>query len=1709
MSQSKANSPEQCATLVDLLRMRAEQRPEVTAYRFLSTGDIDGDIEQWTYAELDHRVRSTAALLQQAGAQQERALLLYPPGLEFVSAFLACSAAGVVAVPTYPPDPMRIERTLPRLQAIARDSRARYVLTTAAIQEMGQELLPQAPELAAAQWIVTDQPTEALSSVWRPPDITPDTLAFLQYTSGSTGQPKGVMISQRNVLHNQKLIAQGFGHYGDPEVHVVGWLPLFHDMGLIGNVLQPLFLGNTCTLMSPIDFLMRPMRWLEAVSHFRGTTSGGPNFAYDLCARKAKPHEIERLDLRSWAVAFNGAEPIRKETLDRFTETFQPAGFRREAFYPCYGLAEATLLVTGVERGTPPLCKTVSADGLERNTLVDASGDGDAGVILVGCGQGSAEQTLAIVPPGTRRACPDGTVGEIWVSGDSVARGYWDRPELSEQTFGATLEDGDGRTFLRTGDLGCVVDGQLFVTGRLKDLIILRGRNHYPQDIELTLERSHRAVRAGCCAAFSITVGGEERLAVAAEVDLRGDGVTTDALVEAIRRAVAEHHGVHAHAVVLLQAKSIPKTSSGKIQRHACRNGFLAGTLETVSQSVMEGEEGTDSEVDAAGLGDALRAADADGRRQLLEQLVRRLVAGVLRMDASRVELSAAPAGLGLDSLMGLDLQTHLETALGLELPEAFLWQQRTLAGLAEGLLSLWEARSAGAGSDARAAPLVPGSLEGLLPLASGQQRLWFLDQLDPGTPLYTVHFGLRMKGALDVAVLGRSLDALTARHAVLRTVFPNAGEGPRQQVLPHVAIALERDDLRAVPEGEREQALRALATRFASAPFDLATGPLLRACLVSMGEDAHVLVLAQHHIITDGWSITQLGTELAALYGAFVAGTALPPAPRLQFADYARWESSGAPRLDEARAFWKERLSGLRRLELPADRARTARRTYQGGRLALELPRDVRDRLVALGREEGCTLFVTLASAYAVLLHRYSGQDDFCIGSVIANRGSAERRELLGFLANTVPLRCDVSGEPTFRALLRRMREGVAGALLHGELPFSEMVQVAGGPRDGDDNPLFQASFVLENHRVQELTPAGMRWGSVAWSPDGSVEGTAKFDLSLVMAETPEGLTGTLEYSSDRFDVETVRRLAVHLRTLLDGIAADPERHLGALPLLTPEERRRILVEWNDTAVDVPLESCFPQLFEQQVRKTPDAVAVVHEDERVTYRELNRRANRLAAHLRSGGVGPDDVVALLLERGVGLLTSILAVFKAGGAYLPLDPHHPAQRHLQVLGQGGVNRVISTRGLSAVLEGAAGLDLFHVEDLDALPARDEDLPALSRPGHLAYVIYTSGSTGLPKGAMVEHRGMLNHLYAKLRDLELGPSDAIAQTASQCFDISVWQFLSALLVGGRVHVYPEEVAGDPRRLFERVGEEGITILEVVPSLLRAALEDLSARGLQTFQVPRLRWLLLTGEALPPGLARAWLERQPACPVLNAYGPTECSDDVAHHPIRVPGATGEAYTPIGRPILNTRLYVLDRWMHPVPPGVVGELFVGGICVGRGYLNDPVRTSQSFLADPFDAGPAARLYRTGDLARFTPNGELVFLGRVDHQVKVRGFRIELGEIEVALEALPAVREAVVVAREDTAGNKRLVAYVVAREEVPVAALRQALAQRLPEYMVPSVFMLLEAMPLTSNGKVDRKALPTLRLDREALGEGYTAPRTAVEELLAGVWAEVLGLE
>ena len=990
-------------------------------------------------------------------------------------------------------------------------------------------------------------------------------------------------------------------------------------------------------------------------------------------------------------------------------------------------------------------------------------------------------------------------------------------------------------------------------------------------------------------------------------------------------------------------------------------------------------------------------------------------------------------------------------------------------------------------------------------PLSAAQQRLWFLYQMDPATAAFNIPLVVRLGGPLDVPALERALVEIVCRHEALRTLFVLRGGAPVQQVLPPPARVLAIEDLPPDPADGRQAAARAWAADEAGAPFDLAAGPGVRARLLRVAGDEHVLAITLHHIVGDGWSTGVLYRELAALYGAFRRGepSPLPPLP-IQYADYAAWQHARLAGPEHARQveYWRARLAGAPvLLDLPTDRPRPPVQGTAAAAHRFRIPRALHERLAALARAERATPFMALAAAWAALLHRWSGQDDVVVGTPLAGRTHPQAEPLIGFFVQTLALRMDLSGDPPFRALLGRVRRTTVEAYAHQEVPFDQLVDELKVERSLSHPPVFQATVALQN-----ASGAGPELPGLRVEPVASEVRAAEGYLLLYMEEDERGLNAMLQYPTDLWDAATMERLAAHLLTLLEAAAADPDTRLSRLPLLSDGERARLMAEAAGPGVPVP-DLPVHRTFESQAARTPDTVAVEAEDDVLAYGELDRRANRLAHHLRARGVGPGALVALCVDRGTGMPISLLAVLKAGAACLPLDPAHPADRIAWMLADSGARVLIADAAAPADLP-LDGIDTVLLDrDAAEIAARADTSPAIPRslfpiPGSLAYVIYTSGSTGRPKGVRVEHGALAATMAAAGRAFGLGPADRVPSLASFAFDIWLFESLLPLLAGGRVRLFPRERVLEVPRLVHDLA--ACTVLHAVPALMRGIVREV--RAAPGGVLPGLRRVFVGGDAVAPDLLEEMREAFPAAEIHVLYGPTEAAVICAAHRL---GPEAASRRMVGRPLGNAALHVLEPGGSVAPVGVPGELCLGGRSVARDYLGRPELTAERFVPDPFSPGPGARLYRTGDRVRRLASGELEFLGRTDRQVKLRGFRIEPGEIEARLREHPGVAEAVVDLRPDAAGERRLVAYLVPPRgsAAPSAAeLRAHLGATLPDYMLPGAFVALDALPLTSNGKTDLRALPA---PAPAAERDYVPPTTPAEEAIAGFWAEALGVE
>ncbi|WP_437738920.1 non-ribosomal peptide synthase/polyketide synthase [Sorangium sp. So ce1335] len=1242
-----------------------------------------------------------------------------------------------------------------------------------------------------------------------------------------------------------------------------------------------------------------------------------------------------------------------------------------------------------------------------------------------------------------------GAIGELVIGGVAVGNGYLNRLDLTRSHFVTDCFSGVGRLY-RTGDRARFLpDGNIEFHGRFDDQVKIRGLRIELGEIESALAQLP-AVRGACVLARSD--GDDKRLVAYLLTD--GAPPSASALRAFLKNKIPEY--MIPSAFITLDA--FPVTPNGKLDR-------------------------------AALPAPAAWAAEIERRyvapRTPTEEALASIWQDVLAVD--RIGALDHFFDLGGHSLLATQVVSRVRQRLAVELPVRAIFEAPTLERMAAHIEEALQAGAAASGP-----PLVPVARSGQEIVSYGQQRLWFLDQLQPGSAAYHIAGAVRLKGVLDVPALERALGALLARHEALRARFVTCDGEPRQVIDAAVRMPLPLEDLSTLAGSAQVDMVQRWSEEVARQSFDLSKGPLIRVALLRLSAIEHVLQVGMHHIVSDGWSLGIFIRELGALYVAEAhGGEALLPALPLQYADYAAWQRRWleAGVLDQQLAYWQGQLAGCpARLELPTDRPRPRVATSNGASISLVIDAALAARLRALANEEGATLFMALLGAYQALLGRYAGQTDVVVGIPIANRQRREIEGLIGFFVNTLALRTRFEDDPTVRELLRRVKEATLEAYAHQDVPFERVVEHVNPERAMDQTPLFQAMLVLQNAPEAALALPGL-----AIEPIEREETTAQYDLTLTLTERDQRILGTLCYNTDLFDRSTIEQMGRHLLVLIERMVAAPDARILGLPLLDDDERSQIIEAWNGTAVETARNLCAHAIFEAQVDKTPDAVAVVFEGKQLSYRELNEQANQLAHHLRKRGVGPEILVGISMHRSPEMIIAVLGTMKAGGAYVPLDPTYPADRLAFMLEDASVKVLLTQARVVADLPAHRAEVLCLDSGWSAIAAESRENPTpLASARNIAYVIYTSGSTGKPKGVIVEHNGLVNVAEVQARAFGVGLGSRVLQLASLSFDASVWEIVMALLNGGTLVLASTDALLPGPDLLKTLIDHRITVLTISPSVLAA---------LPSASLPDLRTIVVAGEACSEELVSQWA---PGRQFIDAYGPTEAS---------ICASMGECFAgggkpSIGKPIANTRIVILDAEGQLLPIGVPGELCVGGVGVARGYLNLPELTAERFVPDPFGTELGARLYRTGDRARWRNNGELEFLGRLDHQVKLRGCRVEIGEIEHTLSAHPAVVQAVVVVREDRPGDRRLVAYVVAGDAPPEPTeLRDFLAARLPEYMVPSAFVPLAALPLTPNGKVDHKALPAPEWRGDEAG--YVAPRDVIEERLVEIWQEVLAVD
>jgi amino acid adenylation domain-containing protein/non-ribosomal peptide synthase protein (TIGR01720 family) len=1625
-----------------LFETQVERTPQAIAVVF-------GD-KQLTYEELNIQANQLAAHLQKLGVGAEVLVgICVDRSPEMIVGLLGILKAGGAYLPLDPAYPTE------RLTYMVRDAQISVLVTQQKWSTLISEYSGQVICLDSQQ----DEIFNKEASVALPRNLNlvntvqPNNLAYVIYTSGSTGKPKGVMIEHRSLVNfTQMAIAQ---YKISDRDRVLQFSSISFDVAV--EEIYPCLSSGATVVLRTEEMTSSVALFVQQSQDWQITVWDLPTAYWHLIVNELAKGQITLPE--SLRLVIIGGERALPEQVKIWLECVGNFPELINAYGPTETTVEATI----------SCLSSLSASQLKEKEIPIGKPMGDNIQVYV------LDENLQQVPTET--------TGEIYIGGAGLARGYLNHPELTAEKFIENPFDDNSKLY-KTGDLGRYLsDGNLEFSGRIDEQVKFNGFRIELGEIESVLNQ-HAQVSQSVVIVREDTPG-KKRL-VAYIVPHQKMEITPTTLQSFLKNKLPSYMVPS----VFVSLETLPLTPNGKVDRQAL-------PIPTTTRPNLQ--------------------EDFVAPRGAQEETLAEIWCQVFGWE--QIGVNDNFFHLGGHSLIATQILSRIRDVFQVELSFQQLLENPTINDLVKVIVQQQQLKQ-----PSSQAKITPISREGYLPVSFAQERVYFIEQLAPSMSAYQFQESLRFLGDLNISILSESLGEILRRHEIFRTTF-EAIEGKLVQVIhPHQPVKLPVIDLQNVPESDREAEVQRLTEIAVQKPFNISELPLIRWTLLKLSDREHVLVHVEHHMVHDGWSFNLFLRELLTLYQAFSEGKPSPLAePSLQFADFAHWQRQWVL-TEEAQAqlnYWQQKLSGSPPiLELPLDRPRPAEQTYQGGMLRMELPLDVCEALRNMGRQEGVTLFMSMFAVFVTMLYRYTGQEDLCVGSGVANRRWRETEGLIGMIVNNIVLRTYVSANPTFRELLARVRQVTLEAYANEDLPFDKVVEILKPERNLSYNPLFQVMFSFHDALLPELRLPGLTIKQHETVNNKS----AKFDLDIVVIPRSEqrvgrnsqdsakgietdGITLVWEYNSDLFDAATVERMMAQYQILLEVIVANPEQPISQYPLITSEQKYQLLVEWNQTKTAFPEGKCIHQLVEEQVALTPDAVAVVFENQKLTYRELNTQANQLARYLKNLGVKPDTLVGICIERSLEMIVGLLGILKAGGAYVPLDPAYPAERLTEIIEDARVPILVTMQQWTATLEAEHPMQVFCLDtqkDLIARASQENPVNEVT-DNNLAYVIYTSGSTGKPKGVLIEHHSLVNFTQAAIAQYKITARERVLQFASISFDAAAEEIYPCLSRGGTLVLRTEKMLESVSVFIQLSRQWGLTVWDLPTAYWHLLVSELSSNHLPLPE--SLRLVILGGERALPEKVAMWHQMAGNYPQLvNSYGPTETTvvttlsqlSDSTLNPQEVP---------IGKPVSNAQVYVLDKHLQPVPIGVPGELHIGGAGVARGYLNRPELTLQKFIPNPFEEAGGSRLYKTGDLVRYRPDGNLEYLGRMDSQVKIRGFRIELGEIEAVLNQHPYVAQSVVISHEENPGSKRLVAYVVANlGQVQIDQLRQFLKQKLPNYMVPFAFVLLDKLPMTPNGKVDYRALPAPDISKRNVEVGFVAPRTPTEEKLAAIWAEVL---
>nr|HAT8714237.1 amino acid adenylation domain-containing protein [Legionella jordanis] len=1711
-------------TLNDVVDYQSLLQPEKIVYRFL----VDEDrAESLTARELQRQVKKLAHYLSKYVVKGDRIIVAAKPGLEFIISFYACLRVGAIAVPIFPPaNAMMATRFL----HVFNNAKPKLILAdpqTARLMKKGlvanrflhhriQHYLGISEALSAVFQAIKKSKTPIVSTEVRSeysgehfpcPLVKPEDIAFLQYTSGSTGHPRGVMLSHANLLSNLAIIHQAVNFTS--ESHTFSWLPPYHDMGLIGCILEPLYAGTVATLMSPVDFISKPSRWVKHLSDYQCTISGAPNFAFELCARKTPESLIRKLDLSSIRAIANGAEPISFKAMQFFYDSFKVAGLKRGVILPCYGLAESTLMVSAKPFSKEENIITVDTHRLKDN-IVERISNQEGGLQLVS--SGVPQMLVRVINPKTHALCKEDEVGEIWVAGRSVATGYYNQHEESTSIFKAQVPEQENRHYLRTGDLGFLHEGELFVCGRLKNLIIINGQNYYPHDFEQAAAYSHHAVRKGCVVAYSELVHGKEALHIVAEIKAGTASKSYGEIVQNILSEISNQFHLSPYQVLLVPPKAIPKTTSGKLQRIKCQEEITEKIIVPLhiyqsNDSAPEESKFSEQARQAASTDEGietdwwgiLKQSKPKHREAKLCELIVGLSRQLLNVPPEHpIDVDSGLFTLGIDSLSAVELQCGIQSALGgrIQLDPALAFNHPTIRKLSRFLLSqLSFQQDELSKSEVETGMQLSGKItayprndKGIYPASYAQKRLHYIHHYEgSGAINYNIPVVLDIKGKLNIQRLQDSLNVLIEQHAMFRTSWLFDAEGLQQVIQPQLKVTITSRQM------SRGMALQDMQMQL-SQSFDLQRAPAFRALVYQYEPEAYLLFFNFHHILIDFWSCNRIFLpELFKIYDDLLQKNSSElKSPKLEYIDYALWQKqafeSGA--MDRQKQFWREKLSDLNPAQLPTQAGPFIKGNPVGS-IQQHLSPELCEAIYKTTQQHNVSLFIFFNTVLSFLIWKYSDQKDILVASPASNRHHQGLEEIIGFFVNTIITRHQVN--ETFHAhdWLAHCRKNCLEALQNQDLPFDEVLKIISRNQDNHRHSMFQVMLVLQKlGSLEKIDVAQIN--SIEWL---DIEESARTDLTLKINLLDNKIALNFCYSKKLFQEQFIEQFSRHFVRALEAFCSEGNPLLTDIELLAEEEKTKILHLLQGDVLDYSSDTSLHGKFQQQAQATPKRICVQDERQCLTYEEVDKRSSQMANYLLEQNVPHNAIIAVYMERNVELLVILLGILKAGCVYLPLDLNHPKKRIELILENAKPYRIFTQASFMPLF---CAEQTINVEQLwPKLASRDysHSQALQSRENEIAYIMFTSGSTGQPKGALNTHRGVLNRIQSSQNLCQIGESDRVLHKTTLSFDPSILEIFWPICHGATLIMAPPNAHKNPECLAKVIKQQQITVCYFVPSLLSMILEMAPEHALDS-----LRYVICGGERLSKVINRQFFQKTKAI-LYHTYGPSECS--ISMTVFKCDEDMEKDYVPIGRPILNTRAYIFDSQLKVVPQGVVGELHIAGVAVGKGYLNDLRQTESKFIANPLN--PNETLYKSGDLVKLSFEGNIEFVGRKDHQIKLRGNRIELEEIETCILQIPGVNNAVVKAVE-CHGQQLLVAYYVSA--IAAEKIKEELRNRLPDYMIPSLFYSLKAMKLLPSGKVDRVGLPAPDHGLRN-GTSATAMQTETEKKVHAIWQSLFAMD